>query len=105
MTTPEDTVDDWFIFDSYREMKVMNDGKLLIVRPFDKDVTVPLFCPLCKFPLKTADDSIAYRKTRTCDKCLLRWNSEPEQVDVHSEEFYQYVKEREILHKPILIFK
>lgn len=103
--TKEEQQDEWFIFDSYREMKVLHDGKLLIVRPFDKDVTVPLFCLLCKFPLKNADDSIAYRKTRTCDKCLLRWNAEPENVNVQCEEFYQYLKEREMLSKPYLHFK
>ena len=103
--TEEVQQDKWFIFDSYREMKVLHDGKLLIVRPFDKDVTVPLFCPLCKFPLKNADDSIAYRKTRTCDKCLLRWNSEPEQVDTQTENFKQYIKEREMLSKPYLHFR
>lgn len=102
MTTPED---EWFIFDSYREMKVVSDGKLLVVRPFDQEVSVPLFCPLCTLPLRTADDSMAYRKTRTCDKCNLRWGKEPEEVDKTTPEFAEYLKEREILQRPLLIFR
>lgn len=101
----ENTEAEWFIFDSYREMKVLNDGKLLVVRPFDKIVAVPLFCPLCAFPMRTADDSVAYRKTRTCHKCNLKWDSEPENVDKTTEQFKDYLTERELLGRPLLIIK
>src|SRR5574337_71953 len=97
--------DDWFIFDSYREMKVMHDGKILVIRPFEIEVTVPIFCPLCNFSLKTIADSISYRKNNTCDKCDLRWGKTAEEVDITTQEFADYLKDREILHNPILILR
>jgi len=38
-----------------------------------KKITIPLFCPLCGFPMKTKEDGIHYRKEKLCEKCSYKW--------------------------------
>ena len=61
----------WAKFDSYREMKVLADGKILVIRPMDTATVVPLLCPMCGFSMRTQYDAIAYRTDQACDKCVL----------------------------------
>lgn len=81
----------------------MAGGKILVVRPSDASTTVPLFCPLCQFPLKTSSDSIAYRKALCCDKCILFCRGNPKVVP--EEEWLAYLEERQNSPKPLFILR
>jgi hypothetical protein len=100
MTEPTDT---WTAFDAYREMKVVAEGKILVVRPSDAATIVPLFCAFCRFPMKTADDSIAYRKAGCCDKCLLFCRGRKEEMP--PEQWEEYLQDRQNCAKPLIIIK
>lgn len=93
----------WVKFDSYREMKVMFEGKLLVIRPSDLTIVVPLFCSLCEFPNKNSLDSIAYRKLGCCHACSMFCEGKKENIT--SENWTRYIKERELLSRPKFIFK
>lgn len=96
--------DEWIIFDTYREMKVSHNNKLISIRPFDKQTTVPLFCPLCEFPMKTIEDSVSYREYMLCNKCEQHWKNIPkEQID--PKRWQEYLEERELTSRPIFNFK
>jgi hypothetical protein len=82
----------WTPFDSYREMKVLLDGKILVIRPSDAATVVPLFCPLCEVSMKTADDSIAYRKAQCCEKCFLVCKGD--KTLLKPEQWAEYLEER-----------
>lgn len=94
----------WIPFDSHREMKVLQDGKILVLRPIsNSQPPVPLFCPLCKFPMKTSLDSIAFRSSgKCCDKCFLFCKGEPTKVS--PESWSDYITNRTILSKPSFRF-
>lgn len=93
----------WSSFDSYREMKVVLNGKILVVRPSDKTTVVPLFCGLCEFPMQTSDDSIAYRKRQCCNKCLLFCRGNKEELP--EEQWKEYLLERQNMAKSLLNLK
>lgn len=93
----------WSPFDSYREMKIVSDGRILVIRPSDTTTVVPLFCPLCEFPMQNSDDSIAYRKLQCCDKC---WSfARGSKNELPPEQWEEYLKERQNRAKPLFILK
>lgn len=100
MTVPTSA---WSKFDSYREMKLLEGGKILVIRPADVATVVPLFCPLCHFPLRTADDSIAFRKAGCCDKCILFCRGKKEEMK--PELWEEYLEERRNAPRPLIILK
>lgn len=93
----------WSKFDSYREMKLLANGKVLVVRPADTGTVVPLFCPWCKFPLRTSDDSLAFRKAGCCDKCLLFSRGKP--AEMPEVQWTSYLEERRNAPKQLIILK
>ena len=93
----------WSKFDTYREMKILSEGRILVIRPSDASTVVPLFCPLCKFPLKTADDSIAFRKAECCDKFLLFCRGKKEETK--PEQWEDYLEDRRTAPHPLFTFK
>jgi hypothetical protein len=92
---------DWVPFDSYREMKVLLGGKILVIRPSDAATVVPLFCSLCEVSMKSMDDAIAYRKTQCCDKCYLLCKGNKSVLK--PEQWEEYLKERR--NAPRSLFK
>lgn len=56
------------------ETKSLENGKILVISPSDPKAIVPVFCPLCSFPMRTLEDSIAYRTHQTCAHCEMRWS-------------------------------
>jgi hypothetical protein len=93
----------WSSFDSYREMKVVANGKVLVVRPSDKTTVVPLFCPVCEFPMQNSDDSIAFRKKQCCNKCLLFCRGDRNELP--PEQWEEYLLERQNRAKPLFNLK
>jgi hypothetical protein len=92
-----------------------NNGKVIVV--FDDEVRqqqVPLFCKECQQPMKTIDDSISYRSKGCCSKCDINWSyvlevdwqvKEKHPSVVFPELWDEYIKNRELQSRPILIFK
>ncbi len=93
----------WSKFDTYREMKLIANGKVLVVRPSDIATVVPLFCSWCKYPFRTSDDSLAFRKAGCCDKCLLFSRGKPEETS--KEQWASYLEERRTAPRPLIILK
>jgi hypothetical protein len=84
-------------------MKVVAEGKILVIRPADTTTVVPLFCPLCAFPMQNSDDSIAFRKKQCCDKCLLFCRGDKAQLPL--EQWEEYLEERQNRAKPLFKLK
>lgn len=96
-------------------IELKNNGKVVVVfDEFTKAQQVPLFCPVCDFAMKTIDDSISFRDKGCCSKCDVYWSFkigiDLRKPDDHPnklfpEEWNEYIKDREINSRPILIFK
>jgi hypothetical protein len=94
------------------KIKIMHGGKVVIIEPENKDYIVPLFCPLCLFPMKTLDDSITYKKHKCCFKCEMRWSSNPSgdwsngwRPSENTDGWKEYLEERKLLGRPIFNLK
>ena len=35
--------------------------------------SIPTFCPVCEFVIKTSDDVLAYSEFQCCHECELKW--------------------------------
>ena len=99
----------WKKFDEDRDFKIEND--VLVIRPNDKDNIIPLFCPICDFPMKSSDDFISFKETSCCYKCKIylvaphveEWKTgwRPEK---DSEELKNYIELRKQTFKPTIRF-
>jgi len=95
-----------------KEILSLENGKVIVVRPKDISTIVPLFCKLCEYPMKTMEDSIAYRKTKVCHHCENAW-AKNKNCDIsngiypnkESEEWLEYIIVRDIASKTIINFK
>lgn len=106
-------MDDWKDLNSEQKMKMACNGKVIVIvsKDFEK-TTVPLFCPVCEFPMKTKEDGLSYRKHGCCEKCDNRWTdtkgvnwSEGKYPDKTSEEWLEYYNYRLIMSRPIIRIK
>lgn len=104
---------DWHKLNDTQQTKILENGKLIIVSDIEHEQeTVPLFCFLCEFPMKTKQDGISYKKHGCCEKCDNRWTNTPG-VDWENNKFpnklskdwEEYYNERVILSKPIINIK
>jgi hypothetical protein len=103
-------MDKFVKLDETREMKILNNGKIVVVKPLDHSIVVPLFCSVCTFPMKTSDDSAAYKMYSCCDRCGLRFASGNKEKWAEGwrpteDELLEYKEERELLAKPLLNLK
>jgi hypothetical protein len=55
--------------------KEMENGTVFLIMPSNAS-TVPLFCPLCKFPMQTQDDSLSFKELGCCYFCDLEYRSQ-----------------------------
>jgi hypothetical protein len=101
---------EWLQIDQNRLTKILNNGKILIVKPANKDLIVPLFCPICNFPMRTLQDSIAFRDVETCHMCDLKWQRPYKEQWMNGWRPYEhalwndYIKERDQQIKPRITF-
>lgn len=84
------------------------NGRILIIRP--ETPTVPLFCGLCEFPIKTLDDVISCQNHQVCNKCEMRWSGQKEwksgwKPDKNSQEWLEYIQERKLLSRNLISFR
>lgn len=92
----------WESLDSEREIKFSCNNQVISIRP--KDIaTVPLFCPVCEFRMKDADDFVAYKQFSCCRNCELKfarthveWLESGWRPDKNSEIWREYIKIREL---------
>ncbi len=93
-------------------IKELFGGKIIVISPEADNNFVPLFCRVCKFPMKTLEDSVSYRKVRCCNHCDMRWGSSkqgrledgwtPEKT---TEDWQEYIKDRIIYFKHLINLK
>ena len=92
----------WVDLNNNKEIKkIINDNVVLVAPKGQRKYIVPLFCPLCEFPMKTREDSEAFLKNKTCAPCLQKWPNN-HVIDFNSEEWKEYSIKRELMAKPII---
>ena len=106
---------EWLSLDEHRETAFLEAGKIILVKPKDKSVIVPLFCPLCEFPMRTSEDSMTFRDSGVCHHCDLKWirpfdlkHWTPQSR--HLSEYMpvqweKYIEQRKLLSKPTMSFR
>lgn len=96
--------------DSFREIKIFSNEKLMVIRPFNFKST-PLFCSLCKFPMKTLEDSTCHKEYDCCQLCAIhfavgnkeKWLTEGWRPSI--KELKDYIENKNLLFNPGLTFK
>jgi len=53
---------------------ILENGKILLVFPSETNSIVPIFCFICSFPMRTMEDSLAFRDKGCCSNCDMRWS-------------------------------
>ena len=91
-------------------MKILEQGKVIVIKPTVHFTVVPLFCPVCQFPMKTSDDSSAYKTYECCDLCGLTFASGNKEKwfagwRPAEDVLKPYKAEKELLKKPLLIIR
>ena len=105
-----DTV--WLDYDSTRVCKILEHGKLVVVKPKDY-IPTPLFCSECLYPIKTLEDVLALREFSCCAQCKLyfaskrptEWKEQGWRMNKHSEEWESFLQLRQLRAKTIITFK
>ena len=96
----------WHKLNDKQVIKHLSNERIMVIAPKDfKELVIPLYCPLCEFPMKTKEDGLAYRKVELCEKCDYRWTGKVESLDKESQEWIDYLQERVLLSKPIINIK
>lgn len=99
------------IFGDNKTTEEMLDGKILVIKPAG-DVSVPLFCDICKFPMKTMDDVVSFKKIGCCSSCEMRWSTsklgnlaEGWKPDANTDGWEDYIRVRNIHFKRLINLK
>jgi hypothetical protein len=66
---------------------------------------VPIFCPVCEFVLKTFDDILSYKESKTCFLCETTFIKSGMSIDKESETYKKYINKRKQMHKVSFEFK
>lgn len=89
-----------------KQITILHNGKVVVVAPTDHNkVIVPFHCPLCEYPMKTADDANSYREVQTCSMCHLYWKTSNTVPDKQSERWKSYMERRHMAFLPQIQFK
>lgn len=89
-----------------KEIKILHGGKVVVISPVNNDkIIIPFHCPLCEYPMKTADDAKSYREYQTCSLCELHWSRSKITPDKQSERWQEYMKRRHLAFLPQINFK
>lgn len=82
-----------------------NQTIFVIVPKNYKKLVVPLFCPLCFYPMNTKEDVSAYKKHHLCEKCSYKWDYKNIKNIIHTKEFEEYLNNLLILKRPKINLK
>lgn len=98
-----------------KKIKTIGDGKVLVVYSKNSHkLKVPLFCPLCDFPMKTQEDASSYKNKGCCDKCDVYWRSDKsfelgikkfKELICTTDKWSEYYEHRNSLSKAIINIK
>jgi hypothetical protein len=98
-----------------KKIKSLCEGKVISISSRSSEkLIVPLFCPLCDYPMKTRDDSMSYKNLGCCEKCDIFWRSDKDfkkgiqefkKLIVPDKRWAEYHKNRINLSKSILNIK
>lgn len=61
----------WKPFSNNREIKT--ESGFTVIRPVNRPVIVPLFCPICSLMMRTELDSQRWKETGCCHFCSMKW--------------------------------
>jgi len=90
---------------SEKTIKSFCNGKIIVVVPKDlRDFTVPLFCRICAFPMKTKEDAVEYRKRKACEHCSYEFQGNPPPKK-KSKEWQKYIESRRLRNRTIIKLK
>lgn len=88
-----------------KQIKVLHNGKVVVISPINNDkVIVPFFCPMCEYPMKTADDAQSYRDYQCCSMCELYWARSLTVPEKDSERWKLYMERRHMAFLPQINF-
>lgn len=86
-----------------------NDAVFIIAPKNFNETYVPIFCPLCEFPMKTKEDVSEYKRVQLCEKCSYKWSDKKNLIyKKHfkdSDDWEEYLEHREQVSKIILNLK
>lgn len=95
------------------EIRALLNNKIILVYPKDiRDKNPPLFCPCCEMPLRNLEDSIAWKISRTCYYCNMRWSGVKDidlingvYPDKTTDVWAEYIEIKRISLKTVINFK
>jgi len=92
--------------------EILENGRLLLVFPTDENAIVPIFCPVCSFPMRTLEDSIVFRSHQCCTHCQMRWSGtslgkwdEGWRPGLSTEGWVEYLIYRKAISRALIIIK
>ena len=89
-----------------KQIKVLHNGKVVVVSPTENNkMIVPFFCPMCEYPMKTADDAQSFRDYKCCSMCELHWARSSSIPEKTSERWKMYMERRHMAFLPQIKFK
>jgi len=62
----------WKPYTKSREISE-HPGGFYVIRPTDREVSKPIFCPLCNYIMVGEFDKDSYKKFECCDSCATIW--------------------------------
>lgn len=106
-------MDIWSKLNNDKKIKTICNNKIIVIASANfEETTIPLFCPLCEFPMKTKEDALSFRQSKCCEKCENRWLNvrgidllKGQYPDKSSEEWLEYYETRLIQTRPIINLK
>ena len=88
-----------------KQIKVLHNGKIVVISPVENNkIIVPFFCPICEYPMKTADDAQSYREYQCCSMCQLYWGKDLSVPEKDSERWKMYMERRHMAFLPQINF-
>lgn len=98
-----------FVVDG-KVVKPLHGGKVVVTLPENNDkVVVPLFCPMCQYPMKTSGDARSFKEHELCEMCVLFWGTgvlaSGTGPDKESERWKAYMERRHLAFMPSIRFK
>jgi len=51
----------------------LHPDNFYVIVPEKQGEAVPFACPVCEYPMRTADDAASYREFTCCQACTHRW--------------------------------
>ena len=88
-----------------KQIKILHNGKVVVISPSENSkIIVPFFCPVCEYPMKTADDAQSYRDHQCCSMCELYWGKGLITPEKDSERWKLYMERRHMAFLPQINF-